>query len=329
MKNQLLTEADTHRQEIDLLNIFFCFCVVLIHLFSQELLRHKIIFLLQRVLFCSIYGFIFLSGFKNFYSYELKNCKKYFSSRFKKIVLPYLQAVLVYCVITGEPSGIQQFLSHLFTGSFAAHFYFVIVILQFYFLTPLFQFLSVKYSKKTVLILSLAINLLTVLLLHKWNFYTRIFSRYLFCYSIGYYAGKEYSKFTDFLEKNKKKIIVLYLIFLSLELWTSLQMAFYTFPTIIQQFTTTLYMPFSVLFLYWLSLSLTAKYSIMDCKLLKIINKNTYFIYLWHILIINLTEKYSAAAGILNFLTKGFIVGLLLTAMIAIKQLFSKNRHKK
>lgn len=316
-----------------MLNLFYCFCVVLIHLFPQELLRHKMVFLLQRGLFCSVYGFIFLSGFKNFYSYNLyaqKDYKKYFSSRFKKIVLPYFWAVLVYCVVSAEElPSIKSILSQFLTGNGAVHFYYVIVILQFYLLTPFFQLISSQYSEKRVLILALVINLLTVFLLYRWDFYNRIFSRYLFCYSIGYYAGKEYPKFTDFLEKNKKKIMILYLIFLSLEFWTSLQLSFHTFPLIIQQLTTTLYMPFAILLLYRISLTITAKYSVMSGKLLNLINRNTYCIYLWHVLILNLTEKYFPATGISKFFIDGISVVLVFAVIIAIKQRFSKGGQKR
>lgn len=317
-KNQNPEETCFFRQEIDLQNIFYCLCVVLIHLFPQQILQHKPFFLLQRGLFCSIYGFLFLSGFKCFY--RRKKWREQFSSRFKKIVLPYAAAVPFYCIAAGETPSFKLFLTRLLTGDSDVHFYFVIVILQFYLLTPLFYLLLDKCRKKNVLLLSGVLTLLTVLLLCQSRFYNRIFTRYLFCYIIGCYAGKEYHKFAESLQKNNTKTAVLYFLLLILELWTSVQFSFGAFPLILKQAVTAFYMPFSILFFYRCSLSIVSKHPVMKHKIFQIINKNTYFIYLWHILAIHLADKFSVAAGTPLFLTRGAVTISALAAVIALKE---------
>jgi len=94
-------------RSVSLMNIFMCFCVVLIHLTAypvQTLDKDGIwfkIFLTANffVRFC-VPCFVFLSGYKLYNKYKDKKIelKKFYFSRLKKIVLPYLICYAIYFI---------------------------------------------------------------------------------------------------------------------------------------------------------------------------------------------------------------------------------------
>ena len=149
-------------KEINLMNVFLCFSVVLIHLTASPVtsLRHDniwylLFFVINKFLTFAVPGFIFLSGFKLYNKYKdiQIDIKKFYSGRFNKIVIPYIVAFLIYFVFYKFLNMVQfnEFLPALLLGTLAAHFYYIIIALQFYLIFPLLNKIFNKYDKLLLL----------------------------------------------------------------------------------------------------------------------------------------------------------------------------------
>ena len=92
------------KKSVSLMNIFMCFCVVLIHItaypvvnLEKDSIWFKAFFIANTFVRFCVPCFVFLSGYKLYNKYKgtKLELKKFYLSRLKKIVLPY---VLCYCI---------------------------------------------------------------------------------------------------------------------------------------------------------------------------------------------------------------------------------------
>lgn len=320
------------KSEIDIQNIFFCITVLIIHLLSGPLaglpykgLWYNICFYIQRPMFASVFGFIFLSGQKSFLSGSKVKAVPYYLKRIRTIIIPYIIAVFVTWLMFYKNDGLMMFFKLLINGRAGAQFYFVLVISQFYLLVPFLKRIVDKISPKKLLTISFILNFLTVLFLSNNEYCDRIFLRYVFCYTLGIVAGTHYDKFNSFILKHKIPIIIMFFISMLAELIgvTAYLNGLISYTT--QQLISMLYMPLAVLF--FSLLALMASGYIKIGKILGAINKNSYHIFLWHVLILTATEWYLKGAGILrvSHLFIGKIVSLIL--LIAVITLIRRKRR--
>ncbi len=142
---------------ITIMNMLLCFCVIMIHVTSIPLAMlpiggvwHIIIYTINKLLCFSVPSFIFLSGFKlhSGYGQRTFSVKDFYLKRFKKIIVPYLICVLIYFLYFFAKGwvGIQELPQHILLGTLAAHFYYVIIAVQFYLLFPVLNNLFRKYA---------------------------------------------------------------------------------------------------------------------------------------------------------------------------------------
>lgn len=311
-------------EEIKLQNVMYCLFVVVIHLFTAEILQIPIFFFIQRFLFVAIFGFIFLSGMKQFLHINDKSIFAYYKKRFRKIFLPYIIAVVVYWGVyklfkCTEVSFIELPFKIL-CGNLASHFYFIIAISQLYILTPLINVIIQKHNKNLVLCTSLFITIITTLLFCKYSVYNRLFSRYLFCYVCGCYAGKYYDDFLNKISKYKQYIYGLFVVSLIVELSGAYLLRLGLISAVVQQIITTLYMPIAVMFIYSVSFTISEKFSLQNTKIINTIDRNSYLIYLYHTLPIFVSDRILGCTGISNIfyyvLFRVLITITLLTIMI-------------
>ena len=311
-------------EEIKLQNVVYCLFVVAIHLFTAEILQIPIFFFIQRFLFVAIFGFIFLSGMKQFLHINDKNIFTYYKTRFKKVFLPYIIAVVVYWIVyklfnCTEVSFIELPFNILF-GNLASHFYFIIAISQLYILTPLLNVIIQKYNKKLILCVSFFMTIITALFFCKYSVYNRLFSRYLFCYVCGCYAGKYYDDFLNKISKYKQYIYGLFVVSLIVELSGAYLLRLGLISAVVQQIITTLYMPIAVMFIYSVSFTISEKFSLQNTKIINTIDRNSYLIYLYHTLPIFVSDRILGCTGISNIfyyvLFRVLITITLLTIMI-------------
>lgn len=290
------------KDEILLQNVLFCIFVVLIHLFPQEILVHEAAFLIQRPLFCAIFGFMFLSGLKGGLAPYRGEWLSYYCRRFTKILIPYLISVIIYWFLHGllgkHNFDIERLLWAFVTGKEEAHFYFVVALSELYLLFPLLRRLTDHVSGCIVLPITFVLTLLSSVFLCEYDFYPALFLRYLFCYLLGLYAGKHYEAFCEKLKKWSLFVFILYALLLGAELAAANLWNFYGIDFPLQQEITLFYMPVAVLFFYRVSLFLTEHTPLSHQAWALTIDRNSYFIYLIHILIITLAGWCLSLAGI-------------------------------
>lgn len=220
--------------ELSLLNVVFCMLVVFIHISSKTIStldkdrwQYLVVMIPWRLSAFVVQGFIFLSGLKLFLTKSKNiNYGKFYINRLLYIILPYILWVFVYYIYFYRhnyfPFNLFDFFRYVFIGDLVSHFYFIIIITQFYLLTPLWIKLIKKFDNVILIILSLMItiilgrNLPDIITLFFTDFsfqYTdRIFTTYLIYWIAGCYAGLYYEKFKEILHKNRMLISITFLI---------------------------------------------------------------------------------------------------------------------
>lgn len=269
------------RTEINFLNTLLCAFVVLIHLFTAEMLENTILLHIQKTMFFAIFGFVFLSAVK-FFMQSAKPWKIYVKSCFKKIILPYFAASVIYFVVLKclgcLPDSVGRLPYLIVTGELSAQFYFVPMIVQFYVLMPIIRRAIEKLPPGYVISVAFVINAVTVIFFYKYGFFNRIFGRYLFCYVLGAYAGRNYNDFTKFAKDNTAKILLVYIVLQIID--------FCVKTSLPHQLITIVCMPSAILFWYALSLRIAEKMNGSAKNFFGFANGITYPIYLWHVLVV-------------------------------------------
>lgn len=227
------------RTEISLCNILLCLFVVWIHVSSAPIstldpssAAYALVYFPWRLAAFAVQGFLFLSGLKLFMRpAEDFSYRRFWRSRLLRIVLPYLLWVLIYYIYFVArgyfPFRVVDLLRYAVVGDLSAHFYFVVTILQFYLLMPLWRWM-VKRADPTVavvfaLLISLFIgqNLPNIVALFTPEYYfpytDRVFPTYLIWWVAGCFSGAHYDAFCDMLRRRRTALVVLYAICAAVE----------------------------------------------------------------------------------------------------------------
>ncbi len=141
----------------------------------------------------------------------------YYRSRLTRIVLPYIAWVVVYYLwfwlrgyFAFSPLSL---LRYIFIGDLSAHFYFVVVIVQFYALAPLWRTLATHAPAAFALPAAALISLLSAQYLpYMLDFFCgikdfawsdRIFTTYLIWWVAGLYIGRDWDNFAASLHASR------------------------------------------------------------------------------------------------------------------------------
>ena len=202
-------------EELKYFNAIACLLVVLIHVLSVGIdnadvssWQFMLIYFPWRISAFVVPAFIFSSavkmgkGFQSTYSFDAY--KNYIKKRFTKIYLPYIFWNIIYYYIFLRIDYVQAswggFLKMLLIGDLSAPFYFVVIIMQFYLLYPLWRWLVLRVKYRYLIITSVLITFifshLQLFLLHfgyNLQYCRRIFAVYLVFWMIGLCVGKEYN----------------------------------------------------------------------------------------------------------------------------------------
>jgi peptidoglycan/LPS O-acetylase OafA/YrhL len=294
--------------QITVMNAVLCIFVVFIHLtfvplseLIQKSTPHILLFAVYKSLCFCVPAFIFLSGFKLFKSYEERPLviKQFFSRRFKKIVIPYFFAVLIYICYFGEKGWLEDgFWKSLILGTASAHFYYIVVLVQLYLLFPLIFRLFEKHSH-TAFAVSLLVTLFCVIFLQT-GYWDRFFGTYIFYFAFGMFWAK-YDLYARIKEKIPK-ICIAYIVILIFHIFR-LYMAEYgeysyeMFPVL-----NMIYIILAIILLYAVSEEFL-RYSSGIMRLSGLLGRCSYSIYLYHLLLISVL-KYEILPHF-NFSIKG------------------------
>ncbi len=284
------------KNELSLANILCCLIVIFIHVNSEALLDlnkgsvwYAASYMLWQASSFVVYAFIFLSGIKQFLKKDI-NIADFYKKRLTKIVIPYVLWVLIYYaydIIMGiSVFDIKTLIYYLYSGDYIGHFYFVITIIQFYLLMPLWIKLYQKVNPVLMIIISFIISAFSWKILPgitHFRFFDRIFTTYLVFWTLGAYIGMNYEKAKETIKRYSKYIYVLF----ALSLVGAVGYLYITHINHIHmwfaEYIMMTYRIIAVLFLF--AISLTRINKICEIKFMKILDRSSYNIYLSHLLV--------------------------------------------
>lgn len=284
------------KNELSFANVICCLLVIFIHVNSEAVsaldkssIWYALSYILWQASSFSVYAFVFLSGIKQFLKKDI-NISEFYKKRLSKIIIPYLLWVIIYYaydICMGiETFNIKNLIYYMYSGDYVGHFYFVIIIAQFYILMPLWTRLYNKVNPKLMLIISFIISALSWKVLPNaidFRFFDRIFTTYIFFWTLGAYIGMNYEKSKAFFTRFKVLIYVIFSITLVISIGfmyvTNVNEIYYNFNEYIMM----TYRIISVVFLFTISLSGINK--ICENRFVKLLDMSSYNIYLSHLLI--------------------------------------------
>ena len=321
----------TRKKEITLLSTLFCFLVITIHLLSDAMTRldkgswqYIVAFIPWETASCAVYGFIYISAMKLSMA-EYPGYLRFISRRFQKIILPYLTAVTIFWIYFVMSSGygisMDQVFRYYVMGKIFSHFYFVVIIAQFYLLFPVWRWLTDKAGAVIVLPMALLVMIafresFRVLLSklapsYSLQYQDRFFVTYLAFWLAGFYSGKHYTEFIRIIKKNTRGILIFFgAVLIANHYFTYLGMAQGVWHQTLTSVNIT-YCFSAILAAYALMLK-AADTAIGANRFLIFISEESYIIYLYHmlaLLIINMImEKVGVTSVSWTFILRGVFV---------------------
>jgi len=293
------------KSELSLFNIFMCLSVVFVHVLSwtiTEMDRDSVqyIFMLVpwRLLQFVVQGFIFLSAVKLFSSKRETNYESFLVGRYKKIVLPYVLWVIIYYAYFiwtyGYTFSFAKLGEYLLFGTICSHFYFIVIIMQFYLNLPLFKWV---FSKINAAWLAAASVLLTALFkqLVFFQYDDRVLPAYLCYFVIGAAVGKNYDSVKAAVRKRFGFIAVLFAL-------AAFADAFLTYRAQVHgetfRFIETVHIIYciSAIFFFFGLFLLFEKKELPS--FLAVVDRSSYLIYLCHVLFIYMANALAPRFGI-------------------------------
>ncbi|MGN1345313.1 MAG: acyltransferase [Eubacteriales bacterium] len=279
-----------------------------------------------------VQGFLFLSAVKLFlprtaaFSYG-----RYYASRARRILLPYLLAFSLFCVyfvVSGRLTfDLSYFFRELLTGGLVGHFYYVALLCQFDLLVPLWRFLANRCSMALTVFTSLLLMLICrvhlpeivrLLTGYELTLNSRLFSTFLFYFVCGIFCGKNYERFTEFLRIRRKELAVLFAGSGAADcvlIWVIRNGVYY--PTWADDFHV-LYCTSAILFTLSCALLLAErKPELTAAPLLRLLSGASYNVYLIHPLFLFLTDSLLNRAGIVS-LTGRFLLRAAAVYVVSI-----------
>lgn len=327
----------SRKNELSLLNIIFCLLVIFIHAASAPVtdldkgsLQYAAVFVPWRLSAFVVQGFIFLSGLKMFLGARRRvEYKKYYIKRVRRIVIPYVLAVILFYVYFLRRQyfefNIKELFGYIVKGDLVSHFYFVVIIVQFYLLRPLWERMLERVQPKLAVILSIPVMLLCKYVLRDFAYNDRVFTTYLFYWVCGCCAGAEYEHFAAWIDKHRGYLAAGFFVTAIIEAVAS----YAQFTSGGVPFIEELHFVYCVAAIAFASaLSLMLKEKMMSIELLKKIDGVSYYIYLIHPIFIFISEQYFENVGISD-IGSMFLIRTVITYVGAISVCIAYSEMKK
>ncbi len=313
------------KNELSFLNIIFCLLVIFIHVSSapitgllKESWQYGVIFVPWRLSAFVVQGFIFLSGLKMFLKEDTASYKEYCKAKFTKIVLPYFLAVILFYAYflwrNYFAFSLKDLFGYIVKGDLVSHFYFVVAIVQFYLLKPVWTFMVNKISPKIAILASIIVMFLCKYGFSVFLYNDRLFTTYLAYWVMGCYAGKHYDSLLCHIKKYKKAYITQFVIVAVFEAMVSYTQFVYGGMKFLEELHF-IYCISAVLATF--SFATVVADGIMSNKIFKKTDNASYYIYLIHPLFIFITDGILAKWGI-GDIAAGFVIRCIITYTLSI-----------
>lgn len=359
MKNQLQKSEGAYmkkrRQELSAMNVMLCIFVVMIHILSypiavfspgtdsHSVLRHDAVLIPSQLISFAVQGFVLLSGLKLFLD-DRDDIKylRYLKKRFFSVVLPYLICFTIYyiyfIIIYAYPVNNAGFiLKHIFCGSLVYHLYFIPLIVQFDLLLPLWR--KIVHGISPILVIPAAIfagAFFEIYLPSLIEVFTdkplaimndRIFTTYIGFWLTGCYIGKYYDEFAELCRKNFG--IITSVFSASAAILALFSHFAYNWICAVPALNNIKYFYCISAILFFLALYLMLpEDSLGKIPIVKLIDRHSYGIYLIHVLLLIVTdrfviEKYAVQNQLLAFILR-FVAAYAGTVIVLCIVSFAK-----
>ncbi|OGC45115.1 hypothetical protein A2V49_02315 [candidate division WWE3 bacterium RBG_19FT_COMBO_34_6] len=247
----------------------------------------------------SVPMFVFISAALFYLKYDYKkfNLRSYYLNRIDKILLPYFLSSFIYylyrlsnfvsskqLITLKGVENIFDFITKTLTIGVFSHFYFIPLILSFYLIAP---FLYKVFRSKSILfvIITVITNILFVFLMISLNIkridYRWTVFPYLIYITLGFFYAKNYEK----LLMVKSKFLIALLVVLLLGIYP-IYINYYN-----AKLSTMLYLSYvydSLCGLVVIIFSYLLNSYVINNRIIKFLSNNSFSIYLWHYLFIDL-----------------------------------------
>ena len=211
--------------ELSYLNLLLYLLVIFIHVsaepvsrLNRDSLQYLVVVVPWRLSAFVVQGFFFLSGVKLCLgAKEPFDAPHFWLRRVRTVVLPYVAWVFLYycwfCRHGYFSFRLEDLGGYLLRGDLVSPFYFVVTIVQFYLLAPLF--LRAVERLRPALLLAGSLVVMVVLwkglpqllrlasISEDFRYTDRVFTTYLFYFTAGCVAGKHYAAFCAWLRKRR------------------------------------------------------------------------------------------------------------------------------
>lgn len=207
-------------EELNYFNAISCLAVILIHVLSYSVValqkqswQFAAVFFPWQIAAYVVPAFLFCGAVK--LSFQINESKLpswpvYMKRRIQKVYLPYVVATVVYFLVFGILGklglSLKQLLHYLLVGDASAPLYYIIVVMQFYLLLPLWKWLvqkipayfAIPAAAMIHIVMLMSPNIFAALGIRTGFRYTdRVFPTYLIFWVLGLYVGKNYESVSD------------------------------------------------------------------------------------------------------------------------------------
>lgn len=198
------------KSEIALFSLLMCVLVIFIHVTSWTLtamdrtsVKYLLLLFPWRLSAFVVQGFVFLSGVRLFLSAKPFAYGKFLVGRVRRILLPYLVWIAIYYAyfirIGWYHFSFRDLAEYVFLGTLCSHFYFVIIILQFYLLMPLWRWLLDRVDARLLCGVAILLTAAFKLFVH-FRYDDRVFPAYLCWFLLGAAVGRHYGAVVAWLK---------------------------------------------------------------------------------------------------------------------------------
>ena len=306
------------KHELSLLNVWLCLLVIFIHIASEPLSlldktrwTYGAILIPWRLSAFVVQAFILLSGVKMFLGAR-RGYGAFCLARLKTIVLPYILWVTVYYIYFMRRGyfgfSIAELARYILDGSLVSHFYFVIIIVQFYVLAPFWYRMVDRVKPRIAISAAFVITFVCGRCLpeiirffvpeYEFIYNDRVLTTYLLYWVAGCFIGANYERFTAYIKTCTGVISALYLLTACANAWLSLR-HFTAVPIAYLEYVHFAYCVSAVLFFFMLALKLDAE-KIMSIRPIREIDGVSYLVYLSHCLVIFVVNDEMVQRGIVR-----------------------------
>jgi len=304
--------------ELNIFNAIACLLVVFIHVVSLGISnadpaswQAMLLYFPWRLSAFVVPAFLFSGAIKMttmfWQEFTLKHYFSYIFNRFTKIYLPYIMWNIIYYAAflnIGYVNGnIKEFFSYLLVGNLSSPFYYVVIVMQFYLLYPLWRWIAKGVPGFIAVICAFVVTLLSlqfgsVLQVARVSFpyLDRVFTSYLVFWISGLFVGIHYSSVRERLMHSKAGIFgaaVLVIMLTGIAHWQYSTPAYVLNLVPYKMFSDLL----SIFVLLYVSIYIE-ELSVRIKQLLGRVYEASFFVYLSHCLFLTLGTHYLQNCGV-------------------------------